>query len=1020
MKLLLLTPFWRPVTGGVGRFVEALRDRLLASGHRVSVIALSGDATEGVTTFSRSTAVVLGAVLRQIHRERPEAIHVHGHWRLLLPAICHKLLHPGLRVIFTFHTTTRTRGLRRRLFRFLLNRCDVVTAVSADLLARESARYRLKTDVSVTYPGAVPAPLVVDQDVVRRQYGLHPRDPVLLTVMPLHYPLKASGLVDLIRSIPYVLKRQPGTQLVIVGDGVYRPALENLVGELDLTPHVRFLGTLADPTPIYAAADLVCHISYQDELPLAILQAMALGKSVLCSPVGGIPEVIRDGIEGVHGVGSPEDIARSILNLLEDPTRRRELGDAARERVRSEFTWDHLINRLSPIYGLRVRKAIHVTVDVEQDYHLREKSYRGVEEALPRILDILLHAGIRGSFFVAADVAQRFPDLLRRMLRDGHHVGSHALSHSNPPIGGRAEDIQRLDVDQAMSVIRPYLSEPASFRAPNFLIDGASVGALTSSGVRVDSSVVPGRRVRKTRGTPRIDFRGSPSAAYRVSASTPATIGRMPLVEVPVTANPYVRGSPLGLGYLHSVGVGRALSAIEASPASQVTFLIHPWEAIDYPVGAPLPSWMRLGCRSDLRDLEELLRTSSTQHEMIPFARLLDHLLEPNPAWWSPGRWGMLTPKPRIVFVTNVYRPVVGGVSEYLAGLVGTLRSNGFRTTVLAYPPRLVLREARARKAKSRKLFHAAFGALCLMRIAAWRLQGETVIVHSHGASFCLATGFFARCFGALAVHTFHSPIRYRSRVLSWLAPRLDALLFVAPETQGLYETTNHVRHDRTAIVPGGVRPGSDESSRDPASALRQKGIPAESFLCLYVGRVVPEKGVDLAIEAVSVLARTGHDARLIVAGPSPGPEGSAYGIHLRQLSTRLGVGDRLHFLGEVGPDELDSLYRSAHCLLVPSRWEEPAPMVTAEAMSRGLPVIAAAVGGLRRRVQDRQTGYLVPPEDSAALAQAIAHLIDSPEERSRLGTQAREWVSRHASVERMAQQHEGIYLALLREARLT
>ena len=432
MKLLLLTPFWRPVTGGVGRFVEALRDRLLASGHRVSVIALSGDATEGVTTFSRSTAAVLGAVLRQIHRERPEAIHVHGHWRLLLPAICHKLLRPGLRVIFTFHTTTRTRGLRRRLFRFLLNRCDVVTAVSADLLARESARYRLKTDVSVTYPGAVPAPLVVDQDVVRRQYGLHPRDPVLLTVMPLHYPLKASGLVDLIRSIPYVLKRQPGTQLVIVGDGVYRPALENLVGELDLTPHVRFLGTLADPTPIYAAADLVCHISYQDELPLAILQAMALGKSVLCSPVGGIPEVIRDGIEGVHGVGSPEDIARSILNLLEDPTRRRELGDAARERVRSEFTWDHLINRLSPIYGLRVRKAIHVTVDVEQDYHLREKSYRGVEEALPRILDILLHAGIRGSFFVAADVAQRFPDLLRRMLRDGHHVGSHALSHSNP------------------------------------------------------------------------------------------------------------------------------------------------------------------------------------------------------------------------------------------------------------------------------------------------------------------------------------------------------------------------------------------------------------------------------------------------------------------------------------------------------------------------------------------------------------------------------------------------------------
>src|SRR3972149_2239871 len=70
MKLLLLTPFWRPVTGGVGRFVEALRDRLLASGHRGSVIALSGDATEGVTTFSPSTAGGLGAALTQTHPER--------------------------------------------------------------------------------------------------------------------------------------------------------------------------------------------------------------------------------------------------------------------------------------------------------------------------------------------------------------------------------------------------------------------------------------------------------------------------------------------------------------------------------------------------------------------------------------------------------------------------------------------------------------------------------------------------------------------------------------------------------------------------------------------------------------------------------------------------------------------------------------------------------------------------------------------------------------------------------------
>ncbi len=393
--------------------------------------------------------------------------------------------------------------------------------------------------------------------------------------------------------------------------------------------------------------------------------------------------------------------------------------------------------------------------------------------------------------------------------------------------------------------------------------------------------------------------------------------------------------------------------------------------------------------------------------------------VEPNPHWWSPGSWGDLVPRPRILLVANVALPITGGISRYLAGLEQELTRQGFRTTVMSYPASLVRREAARGRSPLRKLGHVAFALACVLRVAGWRLLRRPVIVHSHGASFCLAAAYFARWLGAIGVHTFHSPLHHRSRILSLLAHRLDALLYVSEATRELYERTNAIRNGRVAIVPGGVQPpegsGGDHSAR--VHARRRWGIPPDAFLALYVGRVVPEKGVDLLIEALAEASPRVPSALLAVTGPlAPGPSGLEYAARLERLIRERSVEGRVRILGLVPDRDLEDLYRASDILVVPSRWEEPAPMVTVEAMARGLPVIAAAVGGLSDRVRDGQTGLLFPPEDTTHLARHLVRLSEDRETRLRLGEEARRWVDDHATAEKLAEFHSRMYVALCRD----
>jgi glycosyltransferase involved in cell wall biosynthesis len=179
--------------------------------------------------------------------------------------------------------------------------------------------------------------------------------------------------------------------------------------------------------------------------------------------------------------------------------------------------------------------------------------------------------------------------------------------------------------------------------------------------------------------------------------------------------------------------------------------------------------------------------------------------------------------------------------------------------------------------------------------------------------------------------------------------------------------------------------------------------LPDDARVLLALGRLVPQKGLDVAVRALSEVRRRHPDAVLVVAGE--GPERRA----LEGLAAELGVGDALFLPGRAG-DVAAHLAR-ADLLVHPSRWEGFG-LVLLEAMLASVPVVATRVSSIPEIVADGETGVLVPPEDPQALADALARVLDDP---GTLGAAGRARALEHFSAEAMARRTAAVYAEAIR-----
>jgi L-malate glycosyltransferase len=155
----------------------------------------------------------------------------------------------------------------------------------------------------------------------------------------------------LIAAAPRVLARYPDVEFQIVGDGPCRESLTAQARDAGVLPHVRFMGHRDDVPVILAVSDLFVLPSESEASPNVIIEAMAAGLPVVASRVGGIPELVADGVTG-HLVppADPPALAAAILDLLDQPGRAIAFGKAARARIEQHYSFDRMVAQFESLY----------------------------------------------------------------------------------------------------------------------------------------------------------------------------------------------------------------------------------------------------------------------------------------------------------------------------------------------------------------------------------------------------------------------------------------------------------------------------------------------------------------------------------------------------------------------------------------------------------------------------------------------------------------------------------------------
>lgn len=362
----------------------------------------------------------------------------------------------------------------------------------------------------------------------------------------------------------------------------------------------------------------------------------------------------------------------------------------------------------------------------------------------------------------------------------------------------------------------------------------------------------------------------------------------------------------------------------------------------------------------------------------------------------------------RVLFWSGTFWPNIGGVEVLASKVLPALRERGYEFIVVASKTHTAMPDEDRYNGIPihRFAFHNEVTDKVLdyfievrQKVAALKRDFQPSLVHINIVGvdnlFHLAT---ASAYQAPTLVTLHgkwssqsdSIVGHTLRAADWVAGCSAAILNegqkLAPEITS-----------RSSIIYNGV----DAPPVLPAPL----SFAAPRLLCL--GRLAPEKGMDLALAAFGMIAHRFPRARLIVAGDGPARTG------LEQQARDLHISRAVEFVGWIAPDHVPALINNSTMVLMPSR-EDSFPLVALEAALMSRPVIATRVGGLPEIVVHQQSGLLVDKEDSKGLAEAISFLLEKPQVAVQMGQTARRRVQTVFSWERHVDAYDALYQKLI------
>lgn len=330
--------------------------------------------------LSPKDIVSLWKVFRRICREKPDIIHTHtakaGTVGRVAGLLYRWLYWKNVRLVHTFHGHvfhSYYGALKTKIFLFIekfLARVatDKIVVITRQQFEEIHGKFGVgRADRFEIIPLGIDLAKFEDaddrqRDALRREMGAAPDEIAVGFV----------GRFTEIKNIPLLIKAaglyrerrteiSPKLRFVLIGDGHLRPALETAVESEDLGAIVCFLGNRNDTPALYNGLDVVALVSLNEGTPLSLIEAMAAGRAVISTAVGGVPDLLGEAVRreknftvcerglSVAG-GDAEGLLNGLLFLAENPELRRKLGEKGREFVRSKYSKERLVADIEKMY----------------------------------------------------------------------------------------------------------------------------------------------------------------------------------------------------------------------------------------------------------------------------------------------------------------------------------------------------------------------------------------------------------------------------------------------------------------------------------------------------------------------------------------------------------------------------------------------------------------------------------------------------------------------------------------------
>jgi glycosyltransferase involved in cell wall biosynthesis len=296
--------------------------------------------------------------------------------------------------------------------------------------------------------------------------------------------------------------------------------------------------------------------------------------------------------------------------------------------------------------------------------------------------------------------------------------------------------------------------------------------------------------------------------------------------------------------------------------------------------------------------------------------------------------------------------------------------------------------------------------------------QNDIDLLHSQGAR----ADFFARiagkitkvphtlCTVAMLVEGFDVGLLRKIiyRFMDSFSERYVERFIAVSETLKKALIEGHgISSERIVKIYNGIELDKFRPDLKQPNLKKQWGITPETPLIGAIGRMVWQKGFKFLIKAISDIMGVAPDARFLFVGEGP------LRADLENLAQKLNLYDRVIFTGF--RSDIPDLLSTMDVLVVPSLLEG-FPMITLEAMAMAKPIIASDIPGIKEQIKDGESGILVPPKDSKALATAILKILSSDEVAENIGSAARQTVEKKFSVDKMVMETERLYSSLLQD----